>query len=244
MHKEALQATIGLTSLEVAREVRADPQLINKTKSSRDGLETGHTETRTNKETNNAENEVNFDKDEFNTSPDLSNSDDVSEKIKLEDLSKLVKDVEVDFIDLDSLEDDEPIILTNQVLLLQSQKHKLESAKDAVEAKATLIKAQPSYPSMEQLTELLELPTKVTENCGEIKELKSVTEALDKFAQSIENASTKTGDHSVPLVGQAGTHPTEGGKNTQKEQKRIEESVKADLAKKEVELGKEELVDL
>ncbi|GKC64617.1 hypothetical protein Tco_1097215 [Tanacetum coccineum] len=192
MHKEALQATIGPTSLGVAREVRDDPQLINKTKSSGDGLETGHTKTGTNKETSNAEKEVSFDKDEFNTSPNLSSSDDVSEKIKLEDLSKLVKDVEVDFMDLDSLEDDEPIIVqdeeedevhaeahaeTEDTLVPRTPLS--PSIKDVVETKATLIKAQPSYPIVEQLTKLLELPTKVTKICGEIKELKRYVQGLE-----------------------------------------------------------------
>ncbi|GKF73263.1 hypothetical protein Tco_0219595, partial [Tanacetum coccineum] len=45
--------------------------------------------------------------------------------------------------------------------------------------------------------------------------LNRVTEALDRFAQAIENASTKTGGHSVLLAGQACTHPAEGEKNTQ-----------------------------
>ncbi|GKC75200.1 hypothetical protein Tco_1125974 [Tanacetum coccineum] len=141
--------------------------------------------------------------------------------------------------------------------------------------------------------------------------LTKVTEALDKFAQALKFASHKAGDHSVPLAGQAGTHPAKGEKNTRqgepiknkekesmthketeeeeesetdsktevrltgfivesskkkklkkfdfvtengdhvhfteeqiKEQKRIKESVKGNMAKKEVEIGKEELVDL
>ncbi|GJS90429.1 hypothetical protein Tco_0773065 [Tanacetum coccineum] len=45
--------------------------------------------------------------------------------------------------------------LTNQVLILQSQKHKLELEKNKAEAKAALLKAQPSFPNVEQLKELL-----------------------------------------------------------------------------------------
>ncbi|GJV84147.1 hypothetical protein Tco_1524045 [Tanacetum coccineum] len=43
--------------------------------------------------------------------------------------------------------------LTNQVLILQSQKHKLEREKN--KAEVALLKAQPSFPNMGQLNELL-----------------------------------------------------------------------------------------
>ncbi|GKE79633.1 hypothetical protein Tco_1545753, partial [Tanacetum coccineum] len=45
--------------------------------------------------------------------------------------------------------------LTNQVLILQSQKHKLELEKNKAEAEVALLKAQPSFPNVEQLNELL-----------------------------------------------------------------------------------------
>ncbi|GJY39314.1 hypothetical protein Tco_0425678 [Tanacetum coccineum] len=45
--------------------------------------------------------------------------------------------------------------------------------------------------------------------------LNKVTEALDRFVQAIESASLKTNDNSVPLAGQASTHPAKGEKNTQ-----------------------------
>ncbi|GJR86173.1 hypothetical protein Tco_0210184 [Tanacetum coccineum] len=45
--------------------------------------------------------------------------------------------------------------LTNQVLILQSQKYKLELEKNKAEAEATLLKAQPSFPNVEHLKELL-----------------------------------------------------------------------------------------
>ncbi|GJY23827.1 hypothetical protein Tco_0397485 [Tanacetum coccineum] len=61
------------------------------------------------------EKEINFDEDEFNTSPDLSSSDDTKKDIKLEDLSKLIPNVEVDFMDLNSPEDDEPIIVHDEM---------------------------------------------------------------------------------------------------------------------------------
>ncbi|GJR68897.1 hypothetical protein Tco_0014962 [Tanacetum coccineum] len=85
--------------------------LIDKTKSAGDGLKTAHTETCTNLETSKAEKEVSLGDDEFNTSPNLSSSNDAKTKIKLEDLSKLVQNVYIDFMDLDSPKDDEPIIV-------------------------------------------------------------------------------------------------------------------------------------
>ncbi|GJU93970.1 hypothetical protein Tco_1318726 [Tanacetum coccineum] len=175
--------------------------------------------------------------------------------------------------------------LTNQVLILQSQKHKLELEKNRAEAKVALLKAQPSFPNVEQLNELLvkslkiefsnilfvhdfssslptelkdlpskfnkltkevkgskkqvheleialpgdlkEIPTKlkdftktVTSLTSQVDELKSlhlllnVTQALNKFAQVLNYASSKAGDHSVPSAGQADTRPTKEEKDT------------------------------
>nr|GFB15822.1 hypothetical protein [Tanacetum cinerariifolium] len=107
-----------------------------------------------------------------------------SSTIKLEDLLKLVSQIQPTFKDLDSPEDDLVIIvdesdkyepnaktedtlvprssspkssqiqeLTNQVLILQSQKHKLEPEKN--KAEVALLKAQPSFLNVERLNELL-----------------------------------------------------------------------------------------
>ncbi|GKA98163.1 hypothetical protein Tco_0826057 [Tanacetum coccineum] len=111
----------------------------------------------------------------------------------LEDLAKLVSNVQPSFKYLDSLEDDPVIVvddsneykddgvdtttnakmedtsvskslspmssqiqeLTIQVLILQSQKYKLELEKNKAEAEAALLKAQPSFPNVEHLNELL-----------------------------------------------------------------------------------------
>ncbi|GJU96764.1 hypothetical protein Tco_1321520 [Tanacetum coccineum] len=88
--------------------------------------------------------------------------------------------------------------LMAQVYLLQSQKEELEQAKVKVDVEVASMKAKPSYPDINQLTELLitslkpelskpftshdiasclptelkELPSKITELSGEIKELK------------------------------------------------------------------------
>ncbi|GKD02319.1 hypothetical protein Tco_1177293 [Tanacetum coccineum] len=337
IHKEDLQATSGPTSLGVTGEERANPQLsivqsashtkpiysastiiqftsasghdasadstteTDKTKIARDGLETTHTKIGTDKEAIKAKKEVSFDQDEFNISPNLSTFDDDTKEIKLEDLSKLVKDVDVDLMDLDSPEDKEPII-----------NYKLEKAKADAEAEATLLKAQPSYPNVEQLTELLvqslkrelsklltdndfstsipkelkELPTKFSEIYREINDLKRYVEELEiKLPRDLKEIPTKLEEFQstissltkqvvelnklklqVPagllaLPGQVSSitallsklktlDPLLRGKTvimTEEqinEQKKIKQSVKDDMAKKEMELEKEELVDL
>nr|GFD26464.1 hypothetical protein [Tanacetum cinerariifolium] len=58
--------------------------------------------------------EANFDQDEFNTSPDLSSSDDATKQIKLKDVLKLVQDVGIDLMDLDSLKDNQPFMVQDE----------------------------------------------------------------------------------------------------------------------------------
>ncbi|GKB03904.1 hypothetical protein Tco_0832047 [Tanacetum coccineum] len=113
------------------------------------------------------------------------------EIVKLEDLSDILKDTRSAFFTPDSLTD-EPIIVSD------SQKEELEQAKVKAEAEVASMKAKPSYPDINQLTELLvtslkpelskllashdfasclptdmkELPSKITGLSGEIKELK------------------------------------------------------------------------
>ncbi|GJV31286.1 hypothetical protein Tco_1391686 [Tanacetum coccineum] len=121
MHKEVQQATSGLTSLGVTCKVRVDPQLSNSTveddpgksapndflskqqgndkgtqKYSIDNIIAG---------TNPDVLEASYDQEEFNTYLELTSSNDAKE-IKLEDRSNLVKDVGIDLMDMDSLEDD------------------------------------------------------------------------------------------------------------------------------------------
>nr|GEW67926.1 hypothetical protein [Tanacetum cinerariifolium] len=113
--------------------------------------------------------------------------------------------------------------LTNQVLILQSQNHKLELKKN--KAEAALLKAQPFVPNVGQFNELLELPAKFLSVPSQVKMvqvklktldalpslLNKVTNALNQSAQAI--ASNTTGDTSVPSAGQVGTQPAEGKKN-------------------------------
>ncbi|GKD06856.1 hypothetical protein Tco_1181830 [Tanacetum coccineum] len=179
--------------------------------------------------------------------------EEASNSIKLEDLVKLVSNVQPSFKDLDSPEDDPVIVvddsdedkedevhttedtsvlkslspkssqiqeLTNQVLIHQSQKHKLKLEKNKAEAKVAILKAQPSFPN-ELLAEFVSLPVHVASIQAKLKTLDAlpglllnVIKALNKFAQVLGYASSKAGDQSVPLTGQADTMPAEGEKNT------------------------------
>ncbi|GJR68899.1 hypothetical protein Tco_0014964 [Tanacetum coccineum] len=81
---------------------------------------------------------------------------------------------------------------------------------------------------IELLVDLKEIPNKLETFTSTVKslttqvvELKTlhllnkVTKALNKFSQVIESASKKLRDAGVPSIGQAGSYPAEGEKNTQ-----------------------------
>ncbi|GJY05290.1 hypothetical protein Tco_0371230 [Tanacetum coccineum] len=150
--------------------------LVDKTKSAGDGLKTAHTDS---------------------GAIDESRANDISLKVKLEDLSEMLKDTRSAFFTPDS-PPDKPIIVSDeseeeekvvkdkdtkatshdvptntsvppppspksaqiqesmaQVHLLQSQKKELEQAKAKAKAEVASLKAKPSYPDINQLTELL-----------------------------------------------------------------------------------------
>nr|GEU99877.1 putative zinc finger, BED-type [Tanacetum cinerariifolium] len=205
IHKEALQATRELTSLGVSSKERANPRLISVVSTSKTkpvfsdstilyfesasehkattastaeadtGISAPNDSVLNNKGTKNIEKEAIFGDNEFNTSTDLTCSDDAKKEIKIEDLSKLILNVEVDFMDLDSLEDDEPIIVQDEdeeeVHTLNS---KLVKEKEVAVTEAALLKAQPSFPNVELLIELL-----FKDINGEIRELKKYVEKLE-----------------------------------------------------------------
>ncbi|GKB59926.1 hypothetical protein Tco_0916112 [Tanacetum coccineum] len=167
MHKEVQEATSGPTSLGVNG---TNPNvLVDKTKSAGDGLETIHTKTGTDKEASRAEKEAIFDQDEFNTSPKLTRYEDAKE-IKIKDLSKLVKDVGIDLIDLDSLEDDTPFIAE-------------DDEDEEVHAKLIALPGQVSFITA-QLSKL-----KVMDALPIL--LIKATEALNRFATVIASTSQK-----------------------------------------------------
>nr|GEU88544.1 retrovirus-related Pol polyprotein from transposon TNT 1-94 [Tanacetum cinerariifolium] len=88
--------------------------LVEKTKSASKGLETVLTKPVIGKRANYIEKEIEYAEEEFNTSPDLSSSDDTKKEINLEDLSKLVLNMDVDFMNLDSPEDEQTIIIEDE----------------------------------------------------------------------------------------------------------------------------------
>ncbi|GJS33360.1 hypothetical protein Tco_0531742 [Tanacetum coccineum] len=198
MHKEEQQATGGPTSLGAISKEGAHPQLssdmdegtknysfdhiftgsnlsvlVDKTKSARDGLKTANTDSVTNKE---------------------SRADDISKKIKLEDLSKFLKDTRSSFFTPDSPHDD-PIIVTDES---EDEEAEKEDTHDTSHDVPKDISVRPSYPDINHLIDLLgtslkpklskrlashnfasrlptklkELPSKFTELSREIKELK------------------------------------------------------------------------
>ncbi|GJS86515.1 retrovirus-related pol polyprotein from transposon TNT 1-94 [Tanacetum coccineum] len=216
-----------------------DPHVLaDQTKSVSEGLETVLTQPTTEKGASSTA--IHGDKEE------------ASSTIKLEDLAKLVSQIQPSFKDLDSPEDDPVIIvdesdedepnaetedtsvprsssprssqiqeLTNQVLILQSQKHKLELEKNKAEAEAALLKAQPSFPNVEQLNELLvkslqtefskilsshdfssslptelkDLPSKFNELTEEIKGLKTQVHELEiELPKELKEIPTKLED--------------------------------------------------
>ncbi|GJU41579.1 hypothetical protein Tco_1194536 [Tanacetum coccineum] len=101
--------------------------------------------------------------EEFNTSLDLSSSDDAKQEIKLEDLSKLVPNVEADFMDLDSSKDD-PIIVVDESEG-EEETEKIHATK-YTETEDSSVSYPPSPSSVP--TELKELPFKFNDLTEEV----------------------------------------------------------------------------
>ncbi|GKF74380.1 hypothetical protein Tco_0220712, partial [Tanacetum coccineum] len=130
--------------------------LVDKTKSTRDGLKTVHTKTGTNLESgksgkeSKADEDVGIGDDEFNTSTDISISDDTTNKIKLDDLSKLVQNVGTDF--MDSPEYDEPIIVQDESdEEVHAEKVQTEEPKETKDTTTS----HPPFPKTVKIQELI-----------------------------------------------------------------------------------------
>ncbi|GKB42332.1 hypothetical protein Tco_0887274 [Tanacetum coccineum] len=161
MHIEDQQATCGPTSLGVTSKARANPQLssgmsaFNLNKPIYIKCFIIHSESASR---NDASAVSTAEANPGNSAPSLDTvltqpltrkrassiarqvkEEEASSIIKLEDLAKLMSNVQPNFKDLDSPEDDPE--LTNQVLILQFQKHKLKLEKNKAEAEAALLKA-------------------------------------------------------------------------------------------------------
>ncbi|GJX56501.1 hypothetical protein Tco_0286398 [Tanacetum coccineum] len=124
--------------------------LVDQTKSAEDGLKTAHTNSGTNEE---------------------SRADDISKKIKLEDLLDFLKDTRSAFFTPNSPQDEPITVLdesekgetkkdkdthtTSYNIPEETSKEKLEQQKAKAEEEVASLKARPSYPYINQLTELL-----------------------------------------------------------------------------------------
>ncbi|GKB35775.1 hypothetical protein Tco_0880717, partial [Tanacetum coccineum] len=153
-------------------------QQQGKTKSARDGLETTPTKTGTEKE-------ANYDQVEFNTSPDFTSSDDAIKDIKLEDLSKLVKDVDgedeevhaeahIETEDTSVPQPSSPKSIKIQELTNQLTELPVQSLKPEISKLLTTHDFSASIP-----TELKALPSKFSDLNGEFKDLKKYIEGLE-----------------------------------------------------------------
>nr|GEY51793.1 hypothetical protein [Tanacetum cinerariifolium] len=219
MHKEAQQAVGGPTSLGDTSEDRSHPQfssgsnlsvLVDKTKSAGDGLKTAHTTSSANKESGANDILQNVKLEDLayilkDTRPSFFTPDSptdepiiVSYMSEKEENAENDKDTEDTLVPPPSPKSAQLQELMAQVHLLQSQKKELEQAKATAQAEVASLKAKPSYPDINQLTNLLvtslkpelskllashdftcclpiepkELPSKIIRLSGEIKELK------------------------------------------------------------------------
>ncbi|GJT61110.1 hypothetical protein Tco_1004643 [Tanacetum coccineum] len=200
MHKEDQQATGGPNSFGVTSEERAAPQLSSdQTQSVSEGLETVLTQPITGKGVSSIARQV--------------EEDEASRTIKLEDLAKLVSNVQPSFKDLDSLEDD-PIIVVDdsdeddkaeidevhtttnaETEDASSQKHKLELEKN--KAEVALLKAQPSFPNVGQLNELLVKGLKKQVHELEIElpgDLKEIPTKLEDFTKTVTSLTSQVAE--------------------------------------------------
>ncbi|GJU68120.1 hypothetical protein Tco_1254379 [Tanacetum coccineum] len=183
--------------------------LIDKTKSVVDGLKTAHTDLGTNEE---------------------SRSDEISKKIKLEDLLNLMQDTRSAFLTPDSLQD-EPIIVLDE-RKLPAEFIGLPSQISSVQEKLKTLDVLPSL-------------------------LHKVIDTLNRFATIMENASSKATDKGVLSAAETMTESlkqkklkkfsfvTKGGEQIHltvekiEEQKRIKESLKSCAGQTRSRKGKE-----
>nr|GEX19091.1 hypothetical protein [Tanacetum cinerariifolium] len=210
---EAHQAVGGPTSLGATSEEGAYSQLnsgsnpsvlVYKTKSVEDKLKTTHTDSVANEE---------------------SRADDISLKVKLEDLSNILKDTRSAFFTPDSLPY-EPIIVSDEskeeeevakdkdteATSHDPQKEELEQVKAKAKAELASMKAKASYLDINQLTDLLfKKKLKTLDSFPSL--LYKVTDTLNMFATMVENASGAT-SMNVPSIGNTIASPAKGEKNT------------------------------
>nr|GEU49036.1 hypothetical protein [Tanacetum cinerariifolium] len=177
-------------------------QQQDKTKSAGDGLDTVQTRTGTKKEANNEQ--------EFDTSHEFTtSSNEVNKEIKVEDLSELVKNISLEAIDLDTLEDD-------QYFMVLSDKEEEVHDKPNVETKVTSTPTPPSPKSIKiqelstQLTKLLvkslkhELSQLLTDHdfsTSIITELKEIPSKVNDLHRVVKDIKKYMEDLEIKVLG-------------------------------------------
>ncbi|GJV92641.1 hypothetical protein Tco_1540454 [Tanacetum coccineum] len=107
--------------------------------------------------------------------------------------------------------------LTNQVLILQSQKHKLEHEKNKAEAEVDLLTAQPSFPNVGQLNEPLvkSLHTKFSKilssrdfSSSLPTEQKELPTKFNELAEVVKGLKNQVHELEIELLGELKEIPT------------------------------------
>nr|GEW82819.1 hypothetical protein [Tanacetum cinerariifolium] len=213
MHKEDPQAAGGPTSVGVTSEDGANPQLIgsnpyvfvDQTQSASKGLEIVLTQPTTGVEDGKNAQEI---EENVNKSTDLSSSDDTQKEIKLEDLSKLVKNVQMNFIDINF--QDDPILYIDESEEEEAEEihatkqhdvedtptpeppspNRIQLQKLTNQLKITELLVKSLTPEFSKilsthdfssslLTEMKGLPCKINDLTGEVKDLSKIVHDLE-----------------------------------------------------------------
>nr|GEW65862.1 hypothetical protein [Tanacetum cinerariifolium] len=223
MHKEGQQATGGPTYLGVTSKERADPQLSSdKTQYVSEGLETVLTHPITGKGASSIARQVEKDKASrtikledlaklvSGVQPSFKDLDSlkddpiivVDENDEDEEAKKVHSTTNVEIKDtlvpkLSYTRSSQIQKLTNQVLIFQSQQHKLKLEKNKAEAEAALLRAQPIFPNIGQLNELL-----FNELIKEVKGLKKQVHNLEiELPRELKELPTKLRDFTKTVIG-------------------------------------------
>ncbi|GJW75277.1 hypothetical protein Tco_0134647 [Tanacetum coccineum] len=189
-----------------------------------------------------------------------SRANEILKKIKLEDLSDLLKDTRYAFFTSDSPQD-EPITISNESEEEEVEKddthatshdvpedtsipYELEQQKAKSEAKVASLKARPLYPNINQLIDLLvaelkniqwELPVEFQALPSQVSLVQEKLKTLDSLP-SLLNKVTDTLNRFATIVEnasacQASASPAEGEKNTTKDAKTNLQNKLVDLLK-------------
>ncbi|GJW94664.1 hypothetical protein Tco_0174336 [Tanacetum coccineum] len=224
MHKEDQQTTGGPNSLGVTSEEKANPQLSseNSTPESDPGKSASSYFIPQQQGVNEGTKNTSY----------VHLFAEASRIIKLENLAKLVQNVQPSFKELDSREDD-PIIVVDDsdededadkdglhaTLNIETEdaSHKLELEKNKVEAEVALLKAQPSFSNMGQLNELLvkSLQTEFLKilsahnfSSSLITELKDLPSKFNELTEEVKGFKKQVHELEIELPGDLKEIPT------------------------------------